>query len=112
MCVSNSNKYHTAGTRWSLNVWEFVSNSFMPLWGTCYQEGLIQADRYLHTSRPPSSGEAGLNLVHVHREPYKVPWSYWFDYISPNQYLLDEVILHLAAGQRIYHLCCSGHVCI
>lgn len=76
----------------------------MPLWGTCYQEGQIQADRYLRTSRPPSSAEAGLNLVHVHQEPYKVPWSYWFDYISPNQFLLDEVILHLAAGHRFCHL--------
>ena len=80
-----------AGTQWKGNVYEFVGNSFLPLWGTAVQEGLLPADMYLNATYPPTAEEAGLNIIHGIMEPYRAKWSYWFDYMSPNQWLLEQV---------------------
>ena len=63
----------------------------MPVWDTAHQEGLLKVDRYLTASMPPSSEEAGLNLIHAYNDTYDSYWGYWMDYLSPNQWSLDQV---------------------
>ena len=78
-----------AGTPFAKNLWDYVT-AFMPLWDTAHQEGLLEVDRYLSASKPPSSEEAGLNLIHAFNETYDSYWGYWMDYLSPNQWSLDQ----------------------
>ena len=79
------------GTFWDSNFYEMTVNNVMPLWATAVAENLTQADRYLDAEGPPGVAEAGFVLVQARDAAYSSPWSYWFDYLTPHQALMDEV---------------------
>ena len=81
----------SAGTPWDSNWYEFVVNSFMPLWQTLAEEQLIDPDRYLTAKSPPAPEEGGFSLIQAREGTYASPWSYWFDFLTPQQWLLDQV---------------------
>ena len=39
----------------------------------------------------PEQQQAGFVLVQARDAAYASPWSYWFDYLTPQQALMDEV---------------------
>ena len=79
------------GTFWDSNFYEMTVNNVMPLWTTAVAENLTQADRYLDADAPPDPAEAGFVLLQAREAAYASPWSYWFDYLTPQQVLLNEV---------------------
>lgn len=80
-----------AGTPWDSNLYEMLANNVMPVWATAYEEGHLDADRYLQSSEPPESASISFLLIQARSEGYTSPWSYIFNYMTPEQKLLSEV---------------------
>lgn len=77
----------------------------MPVWATAYEQGHLDADRYLKASQPPESGSDSFLLIQARSEGYTSPWSYIFDYMTLQQKLLEEVCDFCLPILRSIHNC-------
>ena len=71
-----------------------LANNVMPVWATAFEEGHLDANRYLKESQPPERASESFMLIQARREGYTSPWSYIFNYMTPEQKLLSEVSQH------------------
>ena len=79
-----------AGSGRETSLLEFFSNSFMPLWQLAVERGYADAEAYLTSDVAPE--DTPWAMIQARPETYHAPWGYLFDYVTPHQWLLSQVL--------------------